>query len=358
MNVSELYSLTFWIEDEIVKTQIPRKYQALQQILQKNLQPNQQKQPFETQKDDLIKTIKKVPLSQLTREQLLFLESLGIAKAIGSEGANKINDILYKNSLDIATAAQKIQEILNELNQGVQKSKKIQEGLSDCVYLEEYEESDEVMIRVTFAGLASMSNVVDFKKWGNIWHEIGRGIAMAHDASPEVIKVIGASKGSVIIELSTNPAIATTVSTIIFFALKLAEKVLDIKKKAEELKTIKLKNKKLINDLEKEADNEKNDGVEEICNKLVMELKIDTNRDGEKITALNKAVKDLINFVEYGGEVDFIVPDEENEEQDNEKGTAVDTPKYETLRNTIKEIRRLESKLKMLESKSEENDTE
>jgi len=310
MNVSELYSLTFWIEDEIVNTQIPQKYQALLQVLQQNAQPNQQKQPFERQRDDLIKTITKVPLNQLTKEQLLFLDALGIAKAVGEDGANQIKDILYINSLDIATAAQRIQEILNKLNQGIQKSKQIQSGLSNCVSLEEYEESDEVLIRVAFTGQAEMRNVVDFKKWGSIWHEIGRGVAMAHNGKPEDVKVIGATKGSIIIELATNPAIATTASVIIFFALKLAEKVLNIRMKAEELKGLKLKNKKLISELEKEAENEKQDGIEEICDKLVSELKIDVNGDGEKVNALRKAVKDLINFVEYGGEVDFLLPEE------------------------------------------------
>ncbi len=357
MNVSELYSLTFWIENKIVKVQIPQKYQALQQALQRNAQPNQQKQPFEAQKGDLIKAIEKVPLNQLTREQQSFLEKLGIADAVGAEGVNKIDDILYRNSLDIATAAQKVQEILNKLNQGIQKSKQIQAGLSDCVYLEEYEEVDEVMIRVTFAGQASMSNVVDFKKWGNIWHEIGRGIAIAHNGHPEDIKVIGATKGSVIIELSTNPSIATTVSAIIFFALKLTEKVLDIKKKAEELKNIKLKNKELIRDLEKEAESEKKDGIEEICQKLVIELKIDNNGEGEKVNALNKAVKDLIDFIEYGGEVDFIVPDVDNEELNVEEGEG-SKPKYEKLKNTIQEIRQLDNKLKLLESELDKDDDE
>ena len=61
MNVSELFDLTHWVTDEIVATKIPQKYQALQQILQQHSKPNQQKQPFETQKNDL------------TKDQLLFL---------------------------------------------------------------------------------------------------------------------------------------------------------------------------------------------------------------------------------------------------------------------------------------------
>ncbi|GBD99130.1 hypothetical protein BMS3Abin07_01162 [bacterium BMS3Abin07] len=61
MNVSELYNLTYWIQNEIIETQIPQKYQTLQQILQQNAQPNQQKQRFESQKDNLIAAIEKVP---------------------------------------------------------------------------------------------------------------------------------------------------------------------------------------------------------------------------------------------------------------------------------------------------------
>ena len=57
MNVSELYNLALWVDKNIAEVQIPQKYQALQQILQRNAQPNQQQQPFETPKNDLSETI-------------------------------------------------------------------------------------------------------------------------------------------------------------------------------------------------------------------------------------------------------------------------------------------------------------
>lgn len=358
MNVSELYDLTYWIDDEIVEAQIPQKYQALQAILQKNVQPNQQKQTFESERNDLITTIKRVPLNQLTKEQLIFLENLKIAQAVGDEGANKIEDILYKNVLDIATSAAKINDIIQSLNEGIQKSNQIKTGLEGCVNQEEYETENEVMIRVTFTGHASMSNVTDFKNWGSIWHEIGRGITMAHNAAPEDIKIVGATKGSIIIELATNPAIATTISVVIYSALKLAEKVLDIKKKAEEIKNLKLQNKKLANDMEKEAENEKKIGIEKIAKDLVKELKIKKDGEGDKVNALDRAVKNLVDFIETGGEVDFIIPNESYEE-DNDEAEEVHKPEYNKLRDTIQEIRLLDNKLKMLESGlEEESDSE
>jgi len=340
MNVSELFDLTYWVTKEIVSTQIPEKYQALQQILKDHAQPNSQKQPFDSQKDDLIGAIKNVPLLQLTKDQLSFLRELGIGQAVGEDGANTIEDILFKNVIDVATSAQKLQQIHEALSQGIAKSDQIKAGLDGCVTQEEYETEDEVLIRVSFTGHAAMSNVTDFKSWGNIWYEIGRGIAMAHNASPEDVKIVGATKGSIIIEMAVIAKIATTAGGIIWAALKVTEKVMGMRKTAEEIRNLKLKNKKLASDMEKEADKEKEAGIKEISKKIVKDLKLNKDGEGEKVNALDRAVKNLVNFIESGGEVDFIIPEEEEAEG----------PDYGSLRVTFQEIRQLEAKLKLLES--------
>lgn len=348
MNVSELFDLIYWVTDEIVSTEIPQKYQTLQQILQQHSQPNQQKQPFDSQKNDLIETIKNVPLRKLTKDQLVFLKELGIGQAVGEEGVNTIEDILFKNVIDVATSAQKLQKMHQALSQGITKSDQIKSGLDGCVAQEEYEAENEVLIRVSFAGHAEMSNVTEFKNWGNIWYEIGRGIAMAHNKTPEDVRIVGATKGSIIIEMAVIACIATTTSGIILAALKVAEKVLVIRKKAEEIRNLKLQNKKLASDMEKEADKEKEAGIEEISKKIIQDLKLKQDGEGDKINALDKAVKNLVNFIESGGEVDFIIPEEEVEGDEDEKTS----PEYKGLRIAFQEIRQLESKIKLLESKN------
>lgn len=343
MNVSELYDLTHWIANEVVDKQIPQKYQALQSILQQHAQPNQQKQPFETQKEDLINTLKSVPLGQLTRDQLEFLSHLGISQGLSDEGIGAIEEVLYKNVIDVATSAQKLQEMMNKINQGVAKSNQIKDGLTDCVVEEEYEADNEILMRVTFTGHAVMENVSDFKSWGSIWYDIGRGIAMAHDAAPEDIKVVGATKGSIVIELAVIAAIATTASGIILSALKVAEKVIDIRKKAEELRALKMKNDKFAADLEQEAENEKKAGIDEITQKTVTQLGI-KDGEGDKTKALDTAVKNLVNFIENGGVVDFVIPEpDENHEQEGDDNAD--------LRLAFQEIRHLEKKIALLEHK-------
>ena len=159
MNVSELYNLASWVDENITKTQISKKYQTLQQILQQNTQPGQQRQPFEAPKKDLIKTIQNVPLKQLSKEQLTFLRAIEIAQYVGEEGINTTDDILYKNAIDIATAANKVQEIYQKLTTGINKLNQIRTGLEGYVPQEVYETKNEVLMRVTFSGQAGLTNI-------------------------------------------------------------------------------------------------------------------------------------------------------------------------------------------------------
>jgi hypothetical protein len=342
MNVSELSNLTHWITNEIENKGIPQKYQTLQALLQQHSQPNNQKPPFESQKQDLINTLSSVPLIQLTKDQIEFLSCLGIAQTVGKDGIKEIEDVLYKNVIDVATSARKIQEINQKIVEGIAKSKKIKEGLIGCVSEEEYEAENEILMRVSFTGNALMSNVADFRKWGAFWFEIGRGVAMAHNAAPEEIKIVGATKGSIIIELAVASDIAVTISQIILAALKVAEKVIDIKTKAEELRGLKMKNTKLAKDLDAEAENEKKAGIEEITAEVSNTLQLKESEEGEKIKVLDKAVKNIVEFIEKGGIVDFVAPeigkDEDSKEDNNKK-----------LRVAFQEIRQLETKMALLE---------
>lgn len=348
MNVSELFDLSKWVMKEIQETKIPQKYQALQTILQQHAKQNQPKLPFEDQQNDLIDALLDVPLGMLTKDQLLFLHKLGILQAVGEEGKKMIEDILYKNVIDVATSAQKLQQIIEELNNGVNKSQQIIKSLEGYTFEEEYETDNEVLIRISFTGLATMSNVTDFKKWGNIWYEIGRGIAMAHNASPEDIKIVGATKGSIIIELAVIALIAKTTSGIILEALKVADKILDIRKKVEEIRNLKLKNKKIAIDIETEAENEKEARIEEISAQFAKKLNLKEDGEGDKIRALFKAVNNLVNFLESGGEVEFIIPEEKVEEDENAETSSI----FKELRVTFQKIRQLDNKIKLLESKN------
>jgi hypothetical protein len=116
---------------------------------------------------------------------------------------------------------------------------------------------------------------------------------------------------------------------------------------------IKPKNKKLTEEIEKEAVHEKKVGIDKISNELIEEIKIKS--EGDKANALEKAVKDLVDFIESGGEVDFIMPADNEEETDNSENKS---PDYSNLKLYSQEIRILESKLRSIETKGGRDDDE
>ncbi len=354
MNVVELYTLTKWVVRELIESKLLDKYSNLQAILQQNA--DQSSVAFEEPKNDLIESIGKVDLTTLTKDQVAFLDQIGILQAIGRKSEQQIEDILFRHRLDIITVVEKFQIIIDNLNNGIGKMNFLREGLEGCIQDDIDEYGDDIIIRVSFLDDASISDVTKFKDWGAKWHNIGRGIAIAHNKAPEDIKIVGASKGSVILDFATIYVIAKTLSSIIREALVLYEKVLEIKKKSSEIKHINLKNdvlKQTSTILKKASEAEEEAGIKEILDTHVKKLKLKKTVDGDKITELNKSITDVVNFVRKGGEVDFVIPEQIAPDSDEENPPE---DKFAEIRESAKEIRILDNKLKLIEHTQNEDE--
>lgn len=351
MQVEELYDLTSWVEVEVVGKQLVQKFQQLHKVLNQNAQANQQKQPFESQQETLVDALRRVPLDQLSIGQVNTLEDLKIAPNVGDQGASLVEDVLFKNALDVANAAQQIKRCVAELNEGIQWSNQLRELLEKIINSESISEiDDKVLLRVHFAGEAHIDNLTELKDWSKVWWEIGRGISMAHDQAPDSIEVIGASKGSIIVSLLTAQAIAGTVSGIIFAALKVVEKYYDIKRKAQEVRALEIGNDKAEKALEDAAKKHREDGVAAIVEQTVKELGLNPKTEGDKVNELTSATKKLVDFVSKGGEVDFVVPDDE-EDDDEFDGDNTTARARADLRVRFQEVRKLEKEVKRLEDR-------
>lgn len=349
MQVEELYDLTTWVEAEVVTKKLVQKFQQLHKVLNQNAQANQQKQPFEDQQLALLGALRNVPLDQLSAGQIEILEQLKIARNVGEQGATLVEDVLFKNALDVANAAQQINQCVVELNEGIQWSKQQRDLLEKIIDSDSVLEIDgKVLLRVHFSGDAHVENLTELKEWSKTWWEIGRGISMAHGQAPESIEVIGASKGSIIVSLLTAQAIAVTVSGIILAALKVVEKYYDIKRKAQEVRALEIGNDQAEKVLEEAAAKHKEDGVATIVEQTIAELGLNPNKEGDKVAELSSATKKLVDFIAKGGEVDFVVPDEEEpaDEGDEEREIVVERAK---LRDIFQEVRKLEKEVKRLE---------
>lgn len=343
MQIEELFSLCNWINLNVDESKIVQKYQNLYQILHANIQPNQTKQPFEIQKDDLILSLKAINLNDLSIGQIELLETVGIKRNVAEHGVALIEDALYKNVIDVASSASVIQKCIQEINAGVTWAKQLKESLGLVINEDSViEEAGSVIIRVHFQKNANISNLDDLKAWATAWHDIGRGIAIAKGHSPADIKIIGASKGSLILTLVAIYGVVEVLSKTIMEILKVVEKCLDIKKAIVEIKALKLSNQTAVLQLQKDLDELKETGVERIVQDISADLRLNDGTQGDKIKSLEKSVKKLTDFIEKGGEVDFVMPEQHD-------STGSDAKSQEKLRKIIDEVRAIENKIKSLE---------
>jgi len=356
MQIQELLNLTEWFRINIVEKEIPKIYKNLFNKMSQNAKANnsQPKQPFENERNALFDSLKIINLNSLTLEQISFLEQLKVVELLGKEGVSNIESVLYKNNLDIATAANKISDFSNRIDTARNTLLEIANTLKKSFSIDDDIDipEDSVMMRVYFQEGSSIKDIKDLKRLSAVWYDIGRGIAMAQNRSPEDFNIIGAQKGSLIVEMAVYTGLATSVSTILLAGLKVAERVIEILKKAEELKTLKLGNKQIEQELKKEADKVKENGIQSILELAINQLGLNPKQEGDKVTALNKSITKLIDFTQKGGAVDFVQSDEDLDDE----GINENEIREEVLRlnDNVQEIRRLENKIKMLESKLDE----
>lgn len=349
MNVLELYRLTEWFEIEVVEKNIFRLYQQLAEKLTQNAQNNSAQLPFEDDKNSLVNALSDMKIERLTYEQREYLEKLGIEYFLGEGGKKFLHDTFYLSGLDIATVASKISDATAKISVATDRIHQIRSSLSS--FVTEYEDLDKsyALMRVKFTHQAAIDNVVDFKNWAASWFDISRGIAMAQGHSPESIKIVGASTGSVVIDFSVLLDIAQVFGDIILAGLIVADKILDIKIKSNELKDMGLPNPELAQLVMDQADEEKEKQVINITNHITTNLGLNQRGDGDKIIALTTSIDKLVSFFEKGGVVDLIQPDMEIESTEDAGGVITEQKEKKLhLKETFEKIRTLEEKHRRL----------
>lgn len=296
----------------------------------------------------ILEAVMRVNLRALNDSQTRFAEHIGLVELVGERAKDAIEDILYKNVIDIATSAQRIKELQNSLNTILEDLAKVSEGLSEYVEAAppEYEEA---LIHIRFQRDASISNIVDLRKWGNAWFEIGRAIALANQLAPEDIRAISASRGSLVYDLAVAYGVANTLTAITLLVLKVADRVLEIRKKAEELRSMQLTNDKAAQELEKEAQKVEEEGQATVLEKI----KSGKNLNGEQENALSGAIGKIFEFISGGGEIDIHIEEVEEPEEGDESEQAANEQQrvIAQIRESFKEIKQLEKKLLLLKDK-------
>ena len=365
MEVGELWELVEWIVANVTEPRLQKKYGALHNVLSQNTQPNNPKSPFEQPANELKSFLIRMPLAELNQSQLAFLAQIELAPYIGEAGAQYVEDTLYRNQLDIATAAARIQDAITKINKAIERTTKIREGLTDLIPSQAAPD-DSVILRVTFSNDASIDNVVQLKNWSKAWHDISAGLSRALDKSPTDVLVVSVQQGSVIISLGLIYAVAKVANYIIERALQNTLTFHQIRHEIQKVKALTIANKQAeanfstgVNSFEVGLVKMKEQLVADITSELAKQLKIKRDSDGDKHTRLERSVFLIVNFLNKGGRVDVIA----KQDAIAEDGIEIQSDKQKALREQVFQealrIRQMESEIKQigytpLESASEE----
>lgn len=357
MNVNELYGLAEWIRDYV--SEVQEKYSALKSVLYHNAtQP--QKQPLEDQIHALNTTLDQMPFQILSNEQIRLLDEFEISTFVGSAGLEFIRDTIFKSDFDPATANRNVEDAIEKLQQSRNRADAVFQALDGLEpVLAEPEIDDLVLMRVEFKDEASINNVVDWQDWANQWVDISRGITLSFGDAPENVKVVGATRGSIILELAGAYLFVQILAGIAKSLIGVAKSILELRQTAEDLRGKKLLNQKIENELKAAAEEQRANGVDNIFAEVVNQLPNDL--DGEQTTALKRSISKLLEFHTKGGQVDFVEPEEIEGETDEDAETPNDNVQMiSDLRKSIEEYRSLRDEVSRLEllTHASEEDTE
>ncbi len=344
MNIRELLTLLEWVDEYVKQSDIVEHYQMVQEILERHAQPNQSRQPFLLEKVGLIKALEGIPLDELIDEQIVYLEKLGILPNIGDSAISAVKEILTDNALDPATAADKIGSMVATLSDGLEKSESLRANLDGLAQPREKMEK-EAILRVKFEGDSTITNIVNFRLWANNWYDIGYGIARFNNIAPENIRVIGADHEPLIVELAMNHNYALQILNILYGSLKSIEKIYNLRfyqdyigrQHVKQVTTVMIKEQ-----LEEEINSEKEEYIERIFRRITKEVSIPSG-EGDRAIHLRKCIRNLMDFIDKGGKVDFILPDLNKTENYGRFD-----PKMQKLITKIENYRRFEREVKAL----------
>lgn len=315
-------------------------YESVHSILQHN-STHPQQQPLESDLENLKLTLKQMNLSALSKEQLKLLSALGALSYLGEYGVDFLKEIESKTGIDAATATQNVENAQGILGSALDRSESIISALEDIktITTEDREiANDLALVRVEFKDEASITNVVELKSWSSTWHDIARGITMALNDAPESVKVVGATNGSIIMELGVTYAAAKLITGIVNQVISTAAQFTELQIAREELRKKHLINDQLEKGFKDKIDSIKNANLDSITQKTKKSTDGEIENDVE--IALRKSISQLLDFHEKGGEVDCVPPETTDKTEQQEELTSL-RKSVENLRVAQKELKRL-----------------
>ncbi len=314
MKVQNLKSLVKKLVKQFDKTRIESTFQEFSQTLSRILLSNQRQTPVSDLKTNLVTAFEAFSSIDLTYSEQRLFDQLGYGKFVGIGAVDRLNGILYDSNFDPAGVNASVEKCRNEFVAFVADVRNLSKSLEPIPSLEEIDlGNDEQILEISFLDGTAIDNIVDFQTWIDNWAMILRNFSMLFGQRPESARIVFVQKSSpLLIDVATITAIAVAIGKATDFVLARIEKYLAIRKQFEEVKKLKLENRKIANELDKEAEKYAKKSAEEIAKQIIEDSK--QTVDGEIESGLTIGINNLFIFIDKGGRVDCTTTNEEESE--------------------------------------------
>ncbi len=356
METKEMYQLARWYRDNITDRRVEESLNItktnITQMLSSGHQPSVKQQNIRRYLDAHIEVLSEIDLEALSFDDIEVLEKLGLKYIVLSSAIPSLHKLSEQGDVQeiaarISDALQTLEPINTQFAHFLNAFDKIFGSTPD---VEGKDHHGKVLTRVRFHNDALISNVVNLSDWTTKWYIIARGYSMALGQAPETFEVVGASKGSIIFDLLLD---FETVKLFSETFNLLSETVFNVAEMYAAIKAVEFMkgsnpdlHKQTVEHINAEIEKNHEKMAEQVADKLLEQLQQDgQNRDGEVTESLKRSVKELNNFVNKGGDINFRT---ESDEADIAEQVLL-------VNDALKQLQH-RSKQKQLEDKSQDSE--
>jgi len=335
MQVQELVDVARFFKEFIQERQLLQQYQQLINAVTQAAQ-NQNPQNVEVQLEGLLNLHQEAEERVLSPAQEKLITEYGAGDLLGAKARSRLEHIFTEHRAHPQGQINALQVLLNETNQFVKRANELVDTLGPMLVKLEPDglQRDEGRLWLYFANAASVNTIDDLERAAKTWKQVLHDFSRLPDASADSGRILQIHKFSPLeIELAAKVVVLVPLALGIQWVLARVEHVIKILQEAENLKQLKVKTK-IIKDLEKEADEQRN----KITSEAADEIQKKFEASSEARNAAEQALKRVLKFIEGGGELDINVA--ASEEPDGTDGSPAESEERVQLRAMIKDIRR------------------
>lgn len=351
MLLNEMILLNTWMSDKESLFQPIAKLAKLKGILNSNIQaraPNNRQsktiQSFTDEKNEVLSAIRRLKLSELSKDQVTCLSVHGAEYHMGNAAADRLQQAFRDEVHDLVYLNKQVTEAHQSLDQAKVKIAEVTKFLAP--YSDEIQEADyledKARFSIIFKDGVKVDDLKDLESRAKEWSIIMHGIGVALDVPPSEFKVMGARNGSFVIDLFMCAAAIVPVGFILNRSFAIIERFALSMKRLDSIYDLEIDDP-AFKEIEEEikATNEKYFNLKKlmsaksIAKEILDEKGCPDDKRPEAENLLESSVKKILNHLRKGGDLDAFVPHSESNEEEGESAVS----SAEEANNLISEFR-------------------